>query len=391
MSGQEWLKELNDIDEKYIEEALQEYNIRHSMLKKSFVLVASFAVVLIGIGFMFNPFALTRNMKFAKIDGMEHYVELEKMHIEGYFWEVLTDTQNEELFPTLIEVFDISTTAHYSKKEAGIELVYIRSELLTSNNENIELLLSQNDLYERSYDELLLTSMNGIEVYGGYYTHIGDNKISCIVKFYMNDMYYSITSHDVTNTKEIEKLVGYLTKRDSLNLSILNPIPPETLINDSLTLEEACTDGDFGKFVPQELPKGYIFESISRMVNQEYNLMNISLTNGKDIFHWRISKIKEDEKVRITSVDEVKNYDLNQYAYPWIDAVPEERREIVMNPIFNIDGLSLDVVNSRIYKVEDVEDLSMNFSVLYDEILVEVYTETIGAEELFNMLVAIKE
>ena len=34
MSGQEWLKELNDIDEKYIEEALQEYNIRHSMLKK---------------------------------------------------------------------------------------------------------------------------------------------------------------------------------------------------------------------------------------------------------------------------------------------------------------------------------------------------------------------
>lgn len=391
MSGQEWLKELNDIDEKYIEEALQEYNIRHSMLKKSFALVASFVVVLIGIGFIYNSFVSTRHMNFGKIDETEYYIEQEKLHIEGHFWEILTEEQNEELFPVLSEMFDVYTTAHYSKNEAGVELVYIRSDLLNSNNENIELVLSQNNLYERSYDDLLLTIINGIEVYGGYYTHTSDNKISCIVRFYMNDMYYSIISHDVISTEEIEKLVWYLTEIDSLNLSTLNPIPPEKLINDSLTLEEAYMDVEFGSFIPQELPKGYIFECISRMVNQEYDLMNISLTNGKDIFYWRISKIKEDEKFRITSSEEEENYDLNRYTYPWIDAVPEERREIVINPIFNIDELSLDVVKRRIYKVEGVEEFEMHFSVLYDDVLVEVYTEAIGAEELFNMLANINK
>lgn len=402
MKGKELLKEINDIDEKYIEEALKEYNGNHYLIRKGMALVACFAVIILTIGFLakipeLNDLVAKNEIKntkieFGKIDEIDQFVESEKIHIEGHFWEILTEVQNAEFFPELINVFDIYTSAHYSKIEDDIKLVHIVSELITSDGESIEILISPNDLNALYYDKLLLTKVNEIDIYTGYYPHVHNNKISCIAKFQLGNMYYSITSYDASNTVGVEKVVTSLMKMNVLDLSVLNPIPPKRLVNESLTLEEAYKDKEFGKFVPQELPHGYIFQGIDRMVNQEYNLMSIYLTNGIRYFHWRISELREEEKQRITSVDITENYELKQYPLPWFDTVPEERREIIENPIFIIDELSLEVIERRCYKEGFEEELGgrMHFSVLYGNVLVEINAEGISSDVIYKMLLDVK-
>lgn len=63
---------------------------------------------------------------------------------------------------------------------------------------------------------------------------------------------------------------------------------------------------------------------------------------------WRISRFDEDDKTRITSAADRKNYDLAFYPIPRAESVPGELREIVDNPIFLVDELTLGVVEAII-------------------------------------------
>jgi hypothetical protein len=68
---------------------------------------------------------------------------------------------------------------------------------------------------------------------------------------------------------------------------------------------------------------------------------------------WEVSLLKDNDKTRITHVTDTKNYDLALYPIPRADSVPDELREIVDNPIFLIDELTLDTVRARSYEVSD--------------------------------------
>ena len=109
---------------------------------------------------------------------------------------------------------------------------------------------------------------------------------------------------------------------------------------------------------------------------------------------WRVSYLDGNDKARITSVADRKNYDLSLYPIPRADSVPDDLREIVDNPIFLIDELTLDAVRARTYEVSDSgdqPDIRMRFGVLYGNVLVELSVKGATPETMFDILQQIKK
>ena len=74
--------------------------------------------------------------------------------------------------------------------------------------------------------------------------------------------------------------------------------------------------------------------------------------------------------------------------------MPDELREIVDDPIFNIDELTIDAVKARTYEIADAGDKPgprMHFSVLYGDILVELSIKGVSSEVIFEILQQIKK
>ncbi|HBD86427.1 MAG TPA: hypothetical protein DC001_03270, partial [Clostridiales bacterium] len=82
------------------------------------------------------------------------------------------------------------------------------------------------------------------------------------------------------------------------------------------------------------------------------------------------------------------------YPIPRGESVPRELWEIVNDPIFRIEDLTLEVVQARAYEVSDAGDISgprMRFGVLYGDILVEINVKGASPEAVFEMLQQIQE
>lgn len=121
-----------------------------------------------------------------------------------------------------------------------------------------------------------------------------------------------------------------------------------------------------------------------RQINQEHNALLVNWTKGMGYIDWRISVLDDNEKTRITSVTDTKNYDLSLYPIPRANSVPNELREIVDNPIFLIDELTLDVVQARTYEAADELGQRMRFGVLYGDILVEINVKDVSSDVLIE-------
>lgn len=145
--------------------------------------------------------------------------------------------------------------------------------------------------------------------------------------------------------------------------------------------------------MPKRFPRGFTINQISRFVNQQSNYLWFSLSNGMNNFRWVISTVSEVDEERITSISDTKNYDLSLYPNPRAETVPSELREIVEDPIFLIDELTLEVVKMRSYTLNDRENSNgegMSFSVLYGESLVGINSNGVGSEEVYELLLSIK-
>ena len=161
-----------------------------------------------------------------------------------------------------------------------------------------------------------------------------------------------------------------------------------------LDLTAAYADPDFGAYLPQELPAGFTFETAHRTTGPESNSMFASWHKSLGYIEWRVSPFEEDEKSRLTSVADTKNYDLSLYPIPRADSVPDNLRIIVNNPIFRIEDLTLEAVRARAYEVSDAGDepgYRMHFSVLYGDILIEINVKSAPPEAVFKMLQQIQE
>jgi hypothetical protein len=192
--------------------------------------------------------------------------------------------------------------------------------------------------------------------------------------------------------KEFTTLITRLIEGGAADISVFHPVVPQ-LRHDLLNLLEARADTDFGAYLPAQAPGGFVFGEALRIINQEQDTLIVFWRKGMNYIDWHVSRLEEKDKARITSVADRRNYDLSFYPIPHADSVPADLREIVDNPIFRSEELTLDAVKARTYKVDDAGDEPgprMRFSVLYDDILIEVDVKGLSPEAVYQALQEIK-
>ncbi len=173
-------------------------------------------------------------------------------------------------------------------------------------------------------------------------------------------------------------------------------IPP--YIFEELTFTEAQADSDFGAYMPTALPEGFAEERFHRHMEQNVDYLSGHWSKGwgsdfADLY-WEISFFDKSKQQRLTAAADTQNYDLSLYPIPRADSVPEELREIVDNPIFLAEELTLEVVQARAYKVQDAGDSHgwrMAFSVKYGGIVVEVRSKGIEPDWMYQQLQQLAE
>lgn len=163
------------------------------------------------------------------------------------------------------------------------------------------------------------------------------------------------------------------------------------LRDESPTLEEARTDPDFGAYLPPEVPAGLPESDFRRYQFEEVeNCLSGYWMGNYDYLAWFIAYADERTEARITEISEIENYDLSLYPIPWGNSVPMEKWEIVDNPVFRAEELTLDVVYARAYKINDAGDTDgwrMRFSVLYPgNVVVRVDAKGISPEWMYEQL-----
>ncbi len=225
----------------------------------------------------------------------------------------------------------------------------------------------------------------------GYWLEACGNINECSVR-----IAYETTGASLERAKEdfaviLDCFSHYEDGRPDLS-SIRADTVPE-FINQKLTLAGAQNDEHFGNYMLRELPDGFEEESIRRYKDQKNDYLSGLWINGYSEIQWKIYNFHEEAGERVTGVSDTKNYDLSLYPIPRALSVPSELRSIVDNPVFLAEELTLDAVMARAYKMEDAGgsgDWRMEFSVKYENIVIEVRTIGVEPEWVYQQLLSFR-
>jgi len=203
-----------------------------------------------------------------------------------------------------------------------------------------------------------------------------------------------------TATEELEQakeafeqvLVAFTKYADGMpDLSAVTPEEIPDSMDETLSLTEAKAVPVFGEYFLNNVPEGYREENIRRYKDKWNDYLSGLWAKGYSDISWKVQYYTEEDAPRMTKVSETERYDLALYPIPRAESVPAGLHSVVDNPIFAVEDLTLEAVWKRAYKVEDEPDeWRMRFSVKYGDILVEVSTEGVTPEWLYEELVAKK-
>ena len=326
------------------------------------------------------------------------------IHIPGHFWQDLTAEELHAVFPDLRDRRTITATANFQSDDNGAALFNIDAHALSASGLRtyIQVAPDKVEVDYRLEGKTEVSDVLGTAVTAGYFETEPNSKglrnVIYFATFKLSDVAYYVELSGTEVEKEalqneISELIFLLIKGGVANLDVFHPVVPE-LRDDRLSLDEARADADFGAYLPVTLPNGFVFEDALRYLNQEQDVLFVSWTKGMGYINWRVSLLEDHDKTRITSVADKKHYDLSLYPIPRADSVPDDLREIVDNPIFLSEELTLEVVQTRAYEISDAGDEPghrMRFSVLYGDILVEISAKGVSPDAMVNILQQIKQ
>lgn len=323
------------------------------------------------------------------------FLSASRKYIPGYFTEELDDKDILAIKPDRrIPDMCFSGVAGYDGEGTLLE-IFLRIEApilddvvhVTFNNG------SRSSCYE-PLEEPIISTYNGMDYTIYQWTPDGSNYTLgayAEIDGWSMQIAYTATAETLEKAKTdfatIILCMHYVDGKPDFSSIVAENIPE--YYDKPLSLSEACNDPDFGSFMIQELPEGFVEESIRRYKDQNNDYLSGLWTKGLANLSWKISVYDEDDAARCTSVAKTENYNLALYPIPRAESVPEELREIVDNPIFDATELTLEAVYMRAYKVEDAGDIDgwrMVFSVQYGDVIVEIRTKGVEPEWVYEQL-----
>lgn len=319
--------------------------------------------------------------------------------IKGVFTEPLNDVELAALMPGMSYEY-MSSSGHARFDDKG-HLLDITIQVTTTLPESpVTVGLAD---YWFGFDfvlpgEELVSICNGVK-YKAYQYEL-DNTITLSARAKLGDIYLGFamdtTKAQLEQAKAdfkgvLECFAYYEEGHPDLSFIVPEEIP-ELMEQVFTTLSEARTEPDFGRYLPFDLPAGFGEATIYRFKFQNSNFLSALWSKGLDDLAWVVEPYTEENAHRLTSVQNKESYDLSLYPIPRADSVPDELREVVDNPIFEAEELTLDAVYSRAYKVNDAGDMDgwrMRFSVKYGDVIVSVSTKGVDPEWLYHQLVSL--
>jgi hypothetical protein len=320
--------------------------------------------------------------------------------IPGHFWRELTPEEQSRVFPGLSDMYDLRATVNFQSDDSGASLYSIDAHAAPKGGPESYIKIAPG---EATVDyiidgEIKDSDVLGTAVSAGFFetkpNSKGLKKVIYFASFKMSGLGYYVELGGSESEKEklleeFSSLVGLLIRGGPADVSLFDdPAVPE-LRNERMDLDQARSDPDFGMYLPASLPAGFSFESALRFIDQDSDYLYATWYKGLGYIDWQVSRFEEEDEKRLTSVEDIQNYDLALYPIPRAESVPAELRAVVSDPIFRIDDLTLDVVRARTYEVSDAGDEPgprMKFGVLYGEILIELNVKGAAPEVIFELL-----
>ena len=317
--------------------------------------------------------------------------------IKGVFTEPLNETELAALMPGMS--YEYMASSGYARFDTYGHLLDIIMQVTTTLPESpVTVGLAD---YWFGFDCVLpgkevVSVCNGVE-YKAYQYEFGDT-ITLSARTKRGDIYFGFamdtTKAQLEQAKAdfqyvLECFAYYEEGKPDLSVIVPEEIP-ELMEQVFTTLSEARAEPDFGRYLPSDLPAGFGEATIYRFKFQNSNFLSALWSKGLDDLNWVVKPYAEEDAHRLTGVNDKENYDLSLYPIPRADSVPDELREIMDNPIFEADELTLDAVYRRAYKVNDSGDTDgwrMRFSVKYGDVIVSVSTKGVEPEWLHQQLV----
>ena len=310
-----------------------------------------------------------------------------KIDIEGHFWQEVSDSELEYLFPVLSQSRKLAATAHFSE---GSRLCVIEAKALSNTGVEVIIKLSQ-DRVETDYTvdpEAKTTDVLGVPVTAGYYEALDSTLYFASFTLGPTGFYAEVQGGEEAQ-EELAYVTEELIKGGQIDLSTLVPVSVPLIRMEELTLAQALSDPDYGSYLPESLPEGFSFDAAKRRINQERNDLFAIWTKGMGYVEWRVSILDEEAGKRMTGIEDTQNYDLAFYPVPRAESVPDSLRKIVENPIFLREDLTLEAVKARAYTLSDPGDepgSRMRFGVLFGQTLVELNIKGVEPEKIYDML-----
>ena len=307
------------------------------------------------------------------------------------FFHDLTAEQMNAVLPSLGK--GLTARAHYFQDGSLIGVGTVGS---VGSELHLQIQLAEGEIIQTMlfYEPPEISYVQGIPV--TVITSGSDQALFFHADFMLDNVAYRISFIDyrASGQELMTELVNRLISGGAADLSVLNDPVIVEVRNETMSLDQARLDPDFGAFLPENIPPGFNFQSAQRIVDQNTNSLFMLWFSEMNSINWSISEPTENDLARIVSVDDREKFDMSLYSIPLMASVPEELFEYVWNPVFLAEEFSLDVVNARAQSIGEGRmgdgragsmGWQMQFSVLFGDVLVAVNTHGPSPEEVWGL------
>jgi len=318
----------------------------------------------------------------------------------------LTQAQLEEVFPGLDLM--LGATAYY--RDDGS--LYFLTAMETKQPGRTDLPLLSGEYYNRTtiqvsaygavHSDCVLvggkaktSDINGVTVEAFKFLGLDNDIAYYQADFLMDGIGYRVSLYDSNKgdagAVRLTEIVHAIIAGGKADLSSIAKAEFPNLRFDQLTLGQAHEDPEFGGYIPSAVPDGLEHQSSYRICNPMQNSLSAHWAWRYKYVEVQAEDANQYTRERLARPGEREKYDMSLYSIPWADSIPDYLWEIVQDPVFLAEELSLELIRARVYIQDESGEGEgpqprADFNVLYGDVLVSFSSKGLSAQQLWEMV-----